>query len=48
MTSSNDVYGRGASTDEAPRCWRCSRLLAELVTRPWSIRCGRCKATNKA
>jgi hypothetical protein len=28
------------------RCWRCERLLAEMVTRPWAIRCGRCKARN--
>lgn len=42
-----DPYGRAAVTDLTPRCWRCNRLLAEAVTRPWLIRCGRCKATNK-
>jgi hypothetical protein len=35
------------ATDEAPRCWRCGRKLAELVSRPWSIRCRRCHAQNR-
>ena len=26
----------------------CGRLLAELVTRPWAIRCGKCKYNNAA
>jgi phage FluMu protein Com len=34
------------ATDVAPRCWKCRKLLAEKVTRPWVIRCGRCKAEN--
>jgi phage FluMu protein Com len=42
-----DLYGRSLG-DERPRCWRCQRLLAELVTRPWAIRCGRCKALNQS
>lgn len=41
-----DPYGRGATADEKPRCWRCERLLAEMVTRPWRIVCSRCKASN--
>lgn len=48
MSVQADPYGRGAVTDEAPRCWRCNRLLAVLVTRPWVIRCSRCKAENKS
>jgi phage FluMu protein Com len=32
--------------DLAPRCWRCGKLLAELLTRPWRIRCPRCRALN--
>ena len=41
---------RGAApvADQAPRCWRCDRKLAESLTRPWSITCSRCKAKNKA
>ena len=35
------------TTDEEPRCWKCNRLLAETVTRPWQIRCRRCKAVNR-
>jgi len=43
-----DAYGRGAQSDDKPRCWRCNRLLALQVTRPWVIVCSRCKAPNKA
>ncbi len=32
--------------DREPRCWRCKRKLAELVSRPWEIVCTRCKARN--
>lgn len=32
--------------DVQPRCTGCHKLLAEKVTRPWVIRCGRCKQTN--
>ena len=34
------------SYDVQPRCTVCHKLLAEKVTRPWSIRCGRCKNEN--
>jgi phage FluMu protein Com len=33
------------AVDVKPRCHACRKLLAEAVTRPWTIRCGRCKAT---
>ncbi|MCY4114498.1 MAG: hypothetical protein OXG33_11270 [Chloroflexi bacterium] len=33
-------------TDKKPRCWRCRRVLADEVTRPWVVRCSRCKAKN--
>lgn len=33
-------------TDKKPRCWRCRRVLAIKITRPWEINCSRCKATN--
>ena len=29
-----------------PRCHGCGRLLAELATAPWIIRCDRCSLTN--
>lgn len=32
--------------DLTPRCGHCNKLLAEKVTRPWAIRCGRCKTVN--
>lgn len=48
------LYGKQPSEDEGerigdiqPRCDECGKLLAELVTRPWLIRCVRCKAENK-
>jgi exosome complex RNA-binding protein Csl4 len=43
--AASNAYGVVAS-DEKPRCWRCGKLLAEEVTRPWTITCVRCKATN--
>ena len=30
------------------RCANCSRLLAEIVTAPWLIKCSRCKADNQS
>jgi phage FluMu protein Com len=30
------------------RCASCGRLLAEVVTAPWLIRCSRCKADNRS
>ena len=35
-----------SNTDQRPRCWRCGRVLAEKLTRPWELKCTRCKATN--
>jgi phage FluMu protein Com len=35
-------------TDNEPRCWRCDRMLAESVTRPWRIKCKRCNAVNNS
>lgn len=37
-----------AGQDVDARCWRCNRLLAELLTRPWRIKCSRCKAPNQS
>jgi hypothetical protein len=34
------------AVDQAPRCWRCGRKLAEYLARPWLIVCQRCKAKN--
>lgn len=33
-------------TDRDPRCTKCNRMLARLLTRPWVIQCPRCKTTN--
>ena len=35
-----------APNDQEPQCWRCGRILAAFVTRPWSLRCSKCKAEN--
>lgn len=43
----SSAYGRQVVTDEKPRCWRCNRVLAWMVTRPWAIKCGRCRAENR-
>jgi phage FluMu protein Com len=42
-----DVYGQAPVVEELVRCWRCNRLLAELLTKPWAIVCPRCKARNQ-
>jgi len=45
------AYGAGVDlrrTTFDPRCWRCGRRLAEYLTEPFSIRCQRCKAANRA
>ena len=34
-------------TDHQPQCWKCGRVLGRYVSRPWSIKCRRCKATNQ-
>jgi phage FluMu protein Com len=38
--------GPYTASDLKPRCKGCGKLLAEKVTRPWEIRCVRCKVTN--
>lgn len=30
------------------RCAGCGKLLAEMVTSPWIIRCSRCKSDNRS
>jgi ribosomal protein L37AE/L43A len=42
-----DAYGaERAAQDAEPRCHRCARMLARLLTRPWIIDCPRCGARN--
>ena len=37
----------GTAQDRSPRCYKCrGRVLGELLTRPWRVRCGRCGAVN--
>lgn len=35
------------ATDYQPKCWKCGRVLGRYFSRPWSIKCRRCKATNQ-
>ena len=37
----------GAVVDREPRCRRCNKKLAVLLTRPWEIVCVRCNAKNQ-
>jgi phage FluMu protein Com len=48
MKAVADVVQAAPVTDTSVRCWRCDRLLAEVVGRPWRLTCSRCKAVNKS
>ena len=43
-----DPVNTAQITDYKPKCWNCGRVLGKYFSRPWSIRCHRCKATNQA
>jgi hypothetical protein len=50
-----DAYGELKQTAEMERrtrlnvrCAQCAKLLAQMVTSPWRIRCARCKADNQS
>ena len=48
-----DVYGEGAAplvreTLFHVRCVGCDKLLAEMVSTPYRLRCSRCKYLNHA
>jgi hypothetical protein len=47
MAASAPAAPTAAVTDQRPRCWRCNRELAVLLTRPWHLDCPRCHAPNK-
>jgi Zn finger protein HypA/HybF involved in hydrogenase expression len=38
---------RAHATDIEPRCWNCGRMLGEELTRPWAVRCSKCKSRNR-
>ncbi len=53
MTS--NLYGEREVVPEASRgtrwnvrCGSCGKLLAEVVTAPWRIKCRHCKAVNES
>jgi len=45
-----DPYGEDAAPVEPEelRCEQCGKLLAEVVTPPYRIRCARCRFTNES
>jgi len=42
----DQIPERHRSTRLRVRCAYCGRLIAEMVTAPWKIRCTRCKSIN--
>jgi len=40
------LKAKAPNTDIEPRCWNCGRMLGEELTRPWTLRCTKCKARN--
>ena len=48
------VPPNGVVTDYGVRCagtylgQPCRKLIAEIVTRPWQLTCGRCHTTNRS
>lgn len=51
MTQPHDGYGPSKADeitcDARPRCVNCNELLAEFVSRPWAIKCRRCRLWNR-
>lgn len=43
-----DGAALSADTDHNIRCGGCGKLLIEFATRPYSVRCPRCKAVKVA
>ena len=39
---------RDRKTRTKVRCANCGKLLAEMLTSPWLIRCSRCKVDNQS
>jgi len=35
-------------TDTEIRCWNCKRLLIAKASRPWEIKCHRCRSQNSS
>lgn len=50
IPEAGDLYGRGVEvvSDKNPRCWHCARQFAILLTRPWIVRCPKCKSMNQS
>lgn len=42
------TYAPVVVEQEPYRCAHCNRMLAELLTAPWRIKCSRCGALNWA
>jgi hypothetical protein len=41
-------FSKFVVTDTNIRCWKCDKLLIEIASRPWRIRCRGCRSKNQS
>jgi phage FluMu protein Com len=46
MIAPEQFTARCVAVDVNPRCWSCRKRIGIRFTRPWALRCPRCKEMN--